>query len=110
MENIDKESFKKKPVTVGLMLWMFGSIVGVVIAVGGYVLSDLKADISKGEEARKEWVKEEFKPHVIKYDEHVQKYNETDKVVAIVVDRTNSMADKTSSIGTHNIETIRPDD
>lgn len=110
MESINKEKFKKMPVTVGLMLWVFGSIVTVIIAVGAWLLADLQSDIASAEQARKDWVKDEFKPHLTKFDNHVIEFNKVSINVGIVVDRTNSMKDRTQSIGMHNIETPRPDD
>ncbi|MGR3177024.1 MAG: hypothetical protein ACUZ8E_03080 [Candidatus Anammoxibacter sp.] len=107
MESIN--NFKSRPVTVGLMLWMFGGIAGIIIAASTYVLNDLKADIFNEGEARKEWVLHEFKPHVTNFNTHVKEFNKISVNVGIVVDRTNSMKSRTQTFGTHSIELIKPE-
>jgi len=108
---VNKTNFKKRPVTVGLMLWIFSGIVTTIISVGGAILADLKSDIAEEGKARKEWVKEEFKPHITKFDVHVKDFHKVGKDVGIVLDRTNSLANRTESMGeTHNIVTEPPTD
>jgi len=108
MPTVNKDNFKARPVTVGLMLWFFGGLSTVVVAVGGWILADLKSDMAAESASRKEWVKEEFKPHVTKFDDHVTEFHKTAKDVGVVLDRTKGAV--TEPATTHNLESVRPED
>lgn len=113
----DKIEGRQVVISLGLLWRFFAGIVGVIIIVGGWIWNDVTGDIGEvnmavGKEgkARADWVKDEFKPHINKFDEHVTAFGDLKVDVGVVVDRTNSMADRTNSIGTNNIEAIMPSD
>jgi len=115
--NVDAVESKQIVITVGKLWIMLGTLSTVIILVGGFVWNNVidkidKVDksVAKSEENRVEWVKDEFKPHVLKFDGHVTDFVDLKYDVGVVVGRTNSMAERTNSTGSHNIEATTPPD